>query len=131
LQQQSIAVLNGSDTIAVVRSLFPQASLVGVDSYEAAKIALENGQTLAFAADASMLTGWAQEDSQYRVLPDLITAEPLAVAMPRGLQYDELRRRVNQAIDRWRIDGTLRQQAVQWGLPEMGVPASISPNSPR
>ncbi|HEY9644522.1 MAG TPA: transporter substrate-binding domain-containing protein [Coleofasciculaceae cyanobacterium] len=131
LQQQRIAVLNGSDTIAVVRSLLPQVSLVGVDSYDAAKTALENGQATAFAADASVLTGWAQEDSQYHVLPHLITADPLAVAMPRGLQYDELRRRVNQAIDRWRTDGRLRQQVLRWGLPETGVPSPVaSPNSP-
>ena len=122
LQQQPIAVLEGSDTIAVVRSLLPQARLVGVNSYEAAKAALDGGQAIAFAADASVLSGWTQEDSQYRLLPQMISAEPLAIALPRGVQYDELRRQVNRAIAQWQAVGLLKQQVLQWGLPAEGIP---------
>lgn len=122
LQNQTIAVLNGSDATAKVRSLFPNAALLGVVSYQAAKDALESGQATAFAADASVLTGWVQEDSRYAVLPNLISAEPLAVALPRGVQYDELRRGINRAIDRWQTEGALRQQVINWGLPDAGVP---------
>ncbi|MBD3880908.1 transporter substrate-binding domain-containing protein [Phormidium tenue FACHB-886] len=122
LQQQPIAVLEGADTIAIVRSLFPNARLVGVSSYEAAKLALERGEAAAFAADASVLTGWVQEAPEYRLLPQLISAEPLAIALPRGLQYDDLRRRVDQAIGQWQKEGGLRQQVLRWGLPEAGVP---------
>jgi len=122
LQNQTIAVLNHSDTIATVRSLFPRATLVGISSYEAAKTSLESGQAAAFAADASLLTGWAQEDPSYVVLPHLISAEPLAVALPRGVKYDALRRSVNRAIDRWQAEGALRQHVLSWGLPDVGVP---------
>lgn len=122
LHQQPIAVLDGSDTIAAVRSLLPQSPLIGVPSYEAAKAALEAGRAVAFAADATVLVGWIQEDPQYWLLPPLLTAEPLSVAMPRGVQYDELRRRVNQAIADWQTQGKLRQQVLHWGLPEEGIP---------
>jgi polar amino acid transport system substrate-binding protein len=122
LQQQPIAVLEGSDTIAVVRSLLPEARLVGVNSYEAAKALMDGGQAIAFAADASVLSGWIQEDSQYRLLPQMISAEPLAIALPRGVQYDELRRQVNRAIAQWQAAGLLKQQVLQWGLPAEGIP---------
>ena len=122
LQQQPIAVLEGSDTIATVRSLLPQARLVGVSSYEAAKVSLEAGQAIAFAADASALSGWTQEDSQYRLLPQMISADPLAIALPRGVQYDELRRQVNRAIAQWQAAGLLKQQVLRWGLPADGIP---------
>ena len=122
LQHQPIAVLEGSDTIAVVRSLLPEARLVGVSSYEAAKALLDGGQAIAFAADASVLSGWTQEDSQYRLLPQMISAEPLAIALPRGVQYDELRRQVNRAIAQWQAAGLLKQQVLQWGLPAEGIP---------
>ncbi|MBW4657478.1 MAG: transporter substrate-binding domain-containing protein [Drouetiella hepatica Uher 2000/2452] len=129
LQNQTIAVLNGSDTIAKVRSLFPNAVLMGVVSYQAAKDALDSGQATVFAADASVLTGWVQEDPRYALLPNLISAEPLAVALPRGVQYDELRRGINRAIDRWQTEGALRQQVINWGLPDAGVPRPAnSPN---
>jgi polar amino acid transport system substrate-binding protein len=120
--QQPIAVLEGSDTIATVRSLLPEARLVGVPSYEAAKALLEAGQAIAFAADASVLSGWTQEDSQYRLLPQMISAEPLAIALPRGVQYDELRRQVNRAIGQWQAAGLLKQQVLHWGLPADGIP---------
>ncbi len=125
LQQQPIAVLEGSDTIAIVRSLLPKARLVGVSSYEAAKAALDAGQAIAFAADASVLSGWTQEDSQYRLLPQMISAEPLAIALPRGVQYDDLRRQVNRAIAQWQAAGLLKQQVLQWGLPAEGIPESV------
>jgi polar amino acid transport system substrate-binding protein len=122
LAQQPIAVLNGSTTIAVVRSRLPNARLVGVDSYAAAKELLDGNQVSAFAADATVLTGWVQEYPQYVLLPDLVSTAALAVAMPRGLQYEDLRQRVNGAIAEWQQQGGLRQRILDWGLPEEGVP---------
>lgn len=123
LQQATIAVLKGSSTIAVVRSRLPQARLVGVDSYMAAKQLLESGQAQAFASDATVLTGWVQEFPQYRLLPESTDAEALAVTLPRGLQYDTLRQQVDQAIVQWQTSGMLRQRVLQWGLPEVGIPS--------
>lgn len=117
LGQQKIAVLNASSTIAKVRYLLPNARLVGVESYQEARSLLDAGGAVAFAADVSVLTGWVQEYPQYRLIPTLLSAEPLSVVMPKGVQYDDLRRRVNEAIDRWKSDGWLRQRAIYWGLP--------------
>ncbi|WP_322111988.1 transporter substrate-binding domain-containing protein [Aerosakkonema funiforme] len=117
IRQAKIAVLFGSSTIPKLRYQLPAAQLVGVASYEEARSLLEAGGAVAFAADVSILTGWVQEYPQYRLVPTLLSAEPLAVVMPKGLQYDELRRRVNRAIDRWRSDGWLQQRAIYWGLP--------------
>jgi polar amino acid transport system substrate-binding protein len=122
LSQATIAVLNGSSTIAVVRSQLPQARLVGVESYQQAKELLDAGQIQAFAADASILTGIAQQDSRYRVLPSLLSTEALAVALPKGLQYDDLRQQVDQAIAQWQQGGVLHNRAIDWRLPEAGIP---------
>ncbi|NJO43256.1 MAG: transporter substrate-binding domain-containing protein [Cyanobacteria bacterium CRU_2_1] len=122
LQQQTISVLDDSDTIAIVRSALPNAQLVGVSSYAQAKDFLETGQASAFAADVSVLIGWIQEYPEYHVLPTLLSADALVVAMPRGLQYDDLRQQVNQAIAQWQTEGVMRQQVLHWGLPEAGIP---------
>lgn len=115
--RSKIAVINGSSTIASIRYLLPQAQLVGVDSYQAAKLLLEANGAVAFAGDASVLTGWKQQDERYRLLPTLIGAEPLAVVMPKGLQYDDLRRQVNYAIARYVSEGWLEARVSYWGLP--------------
>ena len=117
LAQRSIGVLSGSSAIAVIRYHLPGAKLIGVDSYADAYKALEAGKITAFAADLTVLSGWVQEYPQYRLLPDRLSVEPLCVVMPKGLQYDGLRRQVNAAIARWQMEGWLKQRATYWGLP--------------
>ncbi|MEH2046466.1 transporter substrate-binding domain-containing protein [Nostoc sp.] len=117
LSKQKIAVLNNSSTIAKVRYYLPNAELVAVDSYQEAREGIENNTATAFAADASVLSGWVQQYPQYRLLPTKLSTEPLSVVMPKGLQYDELRRNVNQAIARYLEKGWLQQRSQYWGLP--------------
>ena len=117
LSDRKIAVLNGSDTIADLRSSLPRAQLIGVNSYQEALALLEAGGADAFAADNSLLAGWVQEYPNYRQLPVRLSARLLCVVMPKGLQYVKLRDRVNQAIARWQKSGWLRERAAYWGLP--------------
>lgn len=117
LANQTIAVLNEASTIATLRYKLPQAKLIGVESYEAAQRLLESGQAMGFAADASVLVGWAQAFPEYRVLPFRLSTEALAIVVPKGLQYDELRRRIDQIVTRWQSEGWLKQRAIYWGLP--------------
>ncbi|MBG1272068.1 transporter substrate-binding domain-containing protein [Nostoc sp. WHI] len=117
LAKQKIAVLNNSSTIAKVRYYVPNAELVGVNSYKEAREQIESSAAVAFAADASVLSGWVQQYPQYRLLPIKLSTEPLAVVMPKGLQYDPLRRNVNEAIARYIKEGWLQQRSQYWGLP--------------
>jgi polar amino acid transport system substrate-binding protein len=117
LANRKIAVLNNSSTIAEVRYYVPNAELVGVNSYAEARSQIETGEVLAFAADASILSGWVQQYPQYRLLPNKLSTAPLSVAMPKGLQYDDLRLQVNEAIARYIAEGWLKQRAQYWGLP--------------
>ncbi|HIK08176.1 MAG TPA: transporter substrate-binding domain-containing protein [Trichormus sp. M33_DOE_039] len=116
LQKQKIAVLNHSSTIAEVRYYIPEAELVGVDSYIEAQQQIENNTVVAFAADASVLSGWVQQNPQYRILPTKLSTAPLSVVMPKGLQYDEFRRKVNEAIASYIAKGWLKERIKYWGL---------------
>lgn len=117
LTTKTIAVIKGSSTIPVVKYHLPNAKLVGVDSYEQARSLLEKGDADAFAADNSVLTGWVQEYPEYRMLPVRLSAHALCVVMPKGLQYDKLYQRVNEAIARWQQSGWLAERIATWGLP--------------
>jgi len=122
LRQQPVAILNGSDTIPTVRSLLPDLQLRGVDSYAEGKSLLDAGAVVAFAADASLLTGIAQENPNYTLIPTLISAKALGIAMPKGLQHRDLHQQVNQIVERWQTNGWLRQQIAKAGLPAQGLP---------
>jgi len=115
---QKIAVLRGSTTIAVVKYYFPRAKLVGVDSYSQALTLLEANTADAFAADASVLSGWVQEYPQYHLTKTPLSTEPLSVVMAKGLESDKLRQQVNAAIARYLAEGWLQERATYWGLPQ-------------
>ncbi|MBW4615229.1 MAG: transporter substrate-binding domain-containing protein [Desmonostoc vinosum HA7617-LM4] len=117
LAKRKIAVLNNSNTIAQVRYYVPNAELVGVNSYAEARDLIENNSVDAFAADATVLSGLVQEYPQYRLLATKLSTEPLSVVMPKGLQYNELRQRVNEAIARYIAKGWLKERTQYWGLP--------------
>ncbi|MBD2385789.1 transporter substrate-binding domain-containing protein [Cylindrospermum sp. FACHB-282] len=116
LANRKIAVLNNSSTIAQIRYFIPKAELVGVNSYTQGRELIESNSADAFAADTSVLSGWVQEYPQYRLLPTNLSTFPLSVVMPKGLQYDELRRRVNNAIAGYIESGWLKERAQYWGL---------------
>jgi polar amino acid transport system substrate-binding protein len=117
LAKRKIAVIKHSSTIAQLRYYVPNAELVGVDSYQQAREQIESNTVAAFAADASVLSGWVQQYPQYRLLPTKLSTEPLSVVMPKGLQYDELRRQINEAIARYTAQGWLEERVKYWGLP--------------
>jgi polar amino acid transport system substrate-binding protein len=116
LTRSKIAVLKNSATIAVIRNKLPQATLIGVDSYQEALQLMETQQADAFAGDRSILTGWIQEYPSYQLLPERLSGEALAIVMPKGLQYQELRSQVNRAIATWQQSGWLQKRVKHWGL---------------
>jgi len=116
LQNSKIAVLKNSSTIASLRYYLPKAELVGVKSYLEGQRLMENNQVAALAADITSLSNWIKQNPQYRLLPTKISTQPLSVVMPKGLQYDQLRRQVSLLIATYLEKGWLKQRAQYWGL---------------
>jgi polar amino acid transport system substrate-binding protein len=117
LEQGAIALIEGSDAISPVNYTLPRATLIGVPSYQAAYDWLEMGDVDAFAGDLVVLAGWIQEYPDYWLLPTVLTAEPLAITLPKGNQYNSLRRFINDEIRQWHDEGWLESEATFWGLP--------------
>ena len=117
LSTAAIALIEGSDAVSHINYRLPFATLVGVSSYQAALETIESNTVSAVAGDVTVLTGWIQENPEYSLLPSILTAEPLAVVTPKGLQYDSLRRSIDAAINEWHAEGWLEERATYWGLP--------------
>ncbi len=133
LKSRKIAVLRGSSTVDRVNYFIPNAEIVGVNSYQQAYQQLEQNQVDAFAADGSILTGWTQLYPGYRLLPIRLSTEPLAVVIPKGLQHDQLRQEINQAIARYLETGWLQERIEYWGLlpSQLQIPISESTTKDR
>ncbi len=123
LRTGRIALLDRSSTVPHVRFILPGARLIGVSSYEEGRQLLNSGEVDAFAGDASVLAGWLRESenesnaSRYRVLPELLSADPLAIAIPKGQQHNELKAAINRELRRWYTEGWLQERAAYWQLP--------------
>jgi polar amino acid transport system substrate-binding protein len=117
LENSKIAVLKNSSTIAPLRYYLTKAELVGVDSYIEGQRLIDNNQVAAFAADITSLSDWIKQNPGSRLLPTKISTQPLSVVMPKGLQYDELRRQVSQLIGSYLESGWLKERVEYWGLP--------------
>lgn len=117
LEGQTIAVLDQSGAIAILKERAPNAVLLAVDSYHQAYRTLEQGRALAFAGDNSVLSGWARSDANYHHLPLQLGLNPLAIAMAKGLQHQELQHQVNQTLVKLKTAGWLQSQWQRWGLP--------------
>lgn len=119
INNQRIAVLNGASTLGEIKYRFPQASVVIINSYQAAKEMLDRGEAIAFAGDTSVLTGWVQTYPEYRLFSRLeLYSNSLAIVMPKGSQYQDLHQQVNNALIRYRQEGWLTSRIQYWGLPE-------------
>jgi ABC-type amino acid transport substrate-binding protein len=101
LAGRKIAVIAGTTNEKVVAAKSEQlqlnATIVSVKDRGEAAAALESGQADAFANDKLLLVGTQFKGSEMlRMLPDDLSVEPYAIALPRGDW--ELRLRVNTAL---------------------------------
>jgi polar amino acid transport system substrate-binding protein len=128
LANQPVAVLQGSSAIAKLRFLLPSAQMVAVSSYQQGRSLLDAGQVRAMVGDSPVLTGLAQSSQGYTLLPTLLSAEPLAIALPKGLQYQDLQTRLKEISDRWQSEGWLAERIRYWGLPSNSSPLLKTPS---
>ncbi|RMD70471.1 MAG: ABC transporter substrate-binding protein [Cyanobacteria bacterium J149] len=112
-----IGILSHSRAIAEIQYQFPQLSLQGVSSYQEALELMEKGEIQGFAGDVMVLTGITQQTSNYQLLPQIIGAYPIAIALPKGRQYQSLRNQVNQVMRKLRQEDWFKEKAKFWGLP--------------
>jgi polar amino acid transport system substrate-binding protein len=117
--QKTIAIIENSSNIPVVKYNLPTANLIGVKSYQEALSLLEAGKADGFVGDLTVLSGWIQEYPHYHLVTSNWSSYPLAIAMPKGLQYQELRQKISALIKQWHQDGWLEERAKYWGLPQL------------
>lgn len=116
LENSRLAVVADSSSHQALHLWLPGAELVLVRSYIEGYEALTRGEVSGFAADNTVLSGWLQNQADYRLLPSTLDGAGLAIGMPRGLATGRLRDWVNAQLEQLRKQGWLDRHAVAWGL---------------
>lgn len=119
--RQRIGILKGSDNIALVQQQFPEAAMIGLDSYTQGWTALQSAQIDYLAGDYSALLPWLKPTApalspRYTMINKPLSRRSWGIALPRGLQHNDTRQKVFQAVQTWRSNGWLDQQAKRWGV---------------
>lgn len=114
---KKVAVIAGTSNekamAAVNQKAQLNATLVPVKDRDEAVAALESGKADAFASDKLLLVGTQFKDMQsIRMLPDDLSVEPYAIALPRGDW--ELRLAVNTALAELYRSGEVLKIFNQW-----------------
>ncbi|MEM6446660.1 MAG: transporter substrate-binding domain-containing protein [Cyanobacteria bacterium P01_D01_bin.123] len=117
LSTERVAVLTRSSAIGVLQAVLPDLELVEVTSYQEGAELVLAGDVAGMAGDISVLTGWALEEPGISVLSPKLSGAGLAIAMPRGVETSDLRRRIHQQMNVWKDSGWLDKRAAEWGLP--------------
>ncbi len=116
LDQAKIAVLAHSSSINGLARLLPQATVMPVSDYAAARQLLAQGQVRAVSADNTVLAGWVKQDTNLRLLSTPLQGYLLAIGLPKGLASDDLRQWVNQTLGQLQQTNWLQATAIKWGL---------------
>jgi polar amino acid transport system substrate-binding protein len=114
---KGIAVIKNSATIAILQNQFPNVALIGVNSYPEGLAALKASKVQALAGDGTAIAQWLKENPDYERIDPFLARHSLAIALPKGLQYLDLRERVFKVVEKWRKNGWLSDRATFWGLP--------------
>jgi polar amino acid transport system substrate-binding protein len=88
-----------------------------VSSYGAGQRLLDSAQVQAMVGDRLALFSLARQNPQYQFFSTELTVQGLAIALPKGVQYEPLRIWINDALARWQKEGWLDAQRKAWALP--------------
>lgn len=115
IDRPQIAVLNNSSNISVLQAEFPQALPIGLTSYQEGFAALQQNKIDGMILDGLGAVEWLKKNPQFAPMPTSQFSS-LGVALPKGLQYEELRQKTNQTIEALKNQQWLQDRAKFWQL---------------
>lgn len=98
LSGQNVGVIWGTTAEKNMLNLLPSANIIGFKSYKQAYHALKKNQITAITSDDTLLSRYALEDKEVRLLPKRYSREPYGIGFKKGESSARLREEVNHAI---------------------------------
>ena len=114
LNNKKVIIVLGSTSERNLRMLAPGAIIQGFRTYNDAFSALKAGRGDALTTDDSILYGFLDVDSNYKILPERYTKEPYGIAIKKGTDTERLRILIDEALFNMQKNGTLKQIRQKW-----------------
>lgn len=112
LAGKRVCVISGTTSIANLRRIQPQATILTVPTWADCLVTLQQRQVDAASTDDAILAGLAAQDPYAKLIGANISNEPLGIGIPKG--DDDVVRLVNASLERIRQDGTWNKLYDKW-----------------
>ena len=113
LNEDSVVIgAKGSSSVTNIRELYPNMTVLELENFSEAFVALKAGQGIAITTDNVILMGLAAQDSDYRVVEETFTFEPYGIAINKN--QEDLVEEVNLALQRVKDKGVYDELCLKW-----------------
>jgi ABC-type amino acid transport substrate-binding protein len=99
LSGQNVGVIWGTTAEKNMLNLVPTANIMGFKSYKDAYNALKNGKINAITSDDTILSGYALDDNEVKLLPKRYSREPYGIGFKKGKTTIKLKENLDFAIE--------------------------------
>ena len=114
LSGQNVGVIWGTTAEKNMLNLAPSANIIGFKSYDDAYKALKSGYINAVTSDDTLLSRYASEDNQVKLLPKRYSREPYGIGFKKGKSTKVLRAKVDYAITDMKQKNVIARLRKKW-----------------
>lgn len=111
---QNVGVVWGTTAEKNLLNLAPTANIIGFKSYNEAYKALKSGHINAVTSDDTILSRYALEDEEVKLLPKKYSREPYGIGFKKGKSSLKLREKVNFAISDMKQKNIITRLHKKW-----------------
>jgi arginine transport system substrate-binding protein len=117
LKGKRVGVQNGTTHQKFITDKHPEITTVPYDSYQNARLDLQNGRIDAVFGDTAVVTEWLKSDAKLAAVGDKVTDKDyfgtgLGIAVRQG--NTELQQKFNAALEKVKKDGTYQTIYSKW-----------------
>jgi len=114
LSGQSIGVIWGTTAEKNMLNILPSANVVGFKTYAEAYNALKSGKIEAITSDDTILSGFALNDSNTKLLPKRYSREPYGIGFKKGKGSAKLKIALDEAITDLKQKNVINRLHKKW-----------------
>ena len=114
LSGQNVGIIWGTTAEKNMLNLAPTANILGFKTYKEAYHALKNGKIDAITSDDTILSRFAIDDNQVKLLPKRYSREPYGIGFKRGKGSAKLKEELNNAISDLKQKNVINRLHKQW-----------------
>ena len=114
LSGQNVGVIWGTTAEKNLQNLVPTAHIIGFRGYKEAYKALKAGKINAITSDDSLLSRFAIEDGEVKLLPKRYSREPYGIGFKKGKTSAKLKENIDFAINDMKQKNVINRLHKKW-----------------